>query len=73
MASKSFTPEEVLAFLDEDDCCDAPDQQEIFTAGSDEEFDVLEDIDYGKNIIFNYCNFNHTYSKMKSLKKLVFL
>ena len=50
MASKRFTTEEVLAFLDAEDS-EEDDRQEIFMEGSDEEFDDLDEMEYG--IIFN--------------------
>ncbi len=54
MASRNFTPDEVLAFLDdEEEVCEELDD-EIFMAGSDEEFDVLDDIENGKIISFIY-------------------
>jgi len=52
MASRNFTPDEVLAFLDdEEEVCEELDD-EIFMAGSDEEFDVLDDIENGKIVSF---------------------
>ena len=44
MASERFTTEEVLAHLDAEDC-EKDDRQEIFTEGSDDEFDDLDDME----------------------------
>ena len=51
MASKRFTTEEVLAHLDAEDS-EEDDRLEIFMEGSDEEFDDLDEIEYG--IIYIY-------------------
>ena len=51
MASKRFTTEEVLEFLDAEDC-EEDDRQEIFMEGSGEEFDDLDEMEYG--IIYIY-------------------
>ena len=53
MASKKCTTEEVLAFLDAKDC-EEDDRQEIFMEGSDEEFDDLDEMEYGIIFIISF-------------------
>ena len=46
MSRKTFTTEEVLAFLEAEEDCELDDSQELFMEGSDEEFDELDEVEY---------------------------
>lgn len=55
MASKIYTTDEVLAFLEGEEDCEEDDRQELFMEGSDEEFDGMDEGEDG-TIIFLYHN-----------------
>ena len=52
MARKTFTTEEVLAFLEAEEDCELDDRQELFMEGSDEEFDELDEVEDGIIIFY---------------------
>lgn len=52
MASKTFTTEQVLAFLEAEEDCEEDGGQEVFMEGSDEEFDDLDELEDGIIIFF---------------------